>query len=96
MKRLNFGDVTRTFFIHTETVNLAIALSQPFLDVCDSIIIALSCNDFPSQHQGEGHIVLGQVRRYSNAGFLSHEVNIWQVDAVGLAAQGIRNHVCLS
>jgi hypothetical protein len=36
------------FLIHMETVNLRITLGQPSLDVCDSFITALSCNNFPS------------------------------------------------
>jgi hypothetical protein len=32
--------------------------------------IILSCNDFPSQHWSESHIILSHVRRYSNARFL--------------------------
>jgi hypothetical protein len=55
--------------IHTKTVDLRITLGQPPLDMCDSIITALSCNDFPSQQWGEGHIILSHVWRYSNAGF---------------------------
>jgi hypothetical protein len=79
-----------------ETVNLGIAHGQPFFDVCDSIITALSCNDFPSQHWGEGHIILNHVRRYSNVGFFPSEADSRLVVAVRLAAQDIYNHIHLS
>jgi hypothetical protein len=59
----------------------------------DSLIIALSCNDFPSQHWGEGHIIQSPVRRYSNAGFFPNDAYNRQVVAVSFAAQGIRNHI---
>jgi hypothetical protein len=36
--------------IHTKTVDFRVTFSQPYLNVCDSRIDALSCNDFPSQH----------------------------------------------
>jgi hypothetical protein len=52
-----------------ETVDLGITCGQPSLNVCDSLITALSCIDFPSQYQGKGHIILSHARRYSNAGF---------------------------
>jgi hypothetical protein len=38
------------FLIHTKIVDLRVTFSQPSLNVCDSRIDALSCNDFPSQH----------------------------------------------
>jgi hypothetical protein len=44
-----------------------ITFSQPSLNVCDSCIDALSCNDLPSQHRGEGHIILSHDGGYSNA-----------------------------
>jgi hypothetical protein len=36
------------FLIHTKIVNIRITFGQPPLDICDSLITALSCNDFPS------------------------------------------------
>jgi hypothetical protein len=49
------------FLIHMESVNLRITFSQSPLDMCDSFITALSCNDFPSHQRGEGHIILSHV-----------------------------------
>jgi hypothetical protein len=81
--------------MHTETVNLGITHGQPSLDVCDSIITALSYNDFPSHHQGKGHIILNHVRRYSNARFFPSDADNRQVVALSFAAQGIHNHIHL-
>jgi hypothetical protein len=50
------------FLIHVKIVDLRVTFSQPSLNVCDSCIDALSCNDFPSQHRGEGHIILSHDR----------------------------------
>jgi hypothetical protein len=36
------------FIIRTKTINLRITVSQPSLDMRDSFITALNCNDFPS------------------------------------------------
>jgi hypothetical protein len=36
------------FIIRTKTINLRITISQPSLDMLDSFITALNCNDFPS------------------------------------------------
>jgi hypothetical protein len=36
------------FLIHTKTVDLRVTFGQAPLNVCDSLIVALSCNDFPS------------------------------------------------
>jgi hypothetical protein len=36
------------FLIHTKKVDLRVTFSQPPLNVRDSLIVALSCNDFPS------------------------------------------------
>jgi hypothetical protein len=63
------------FLIHTKTVDLRVTFGQPPLDVCDSLITALSCNDFSSQHWGEGHIVLSHVRSYLNARFFLRDVD---------------------
>jgi hypothetical protein len=71
--------------VHVEIVDLGITLSQPSLDMCDSYITALSCNDFPSQHWGEGHIIL----------YHSDE-NSRKVVAVSFMAQGIHNHIHLT
>jgi hypothetical protein len=35
------------FLIHAKTVDFRVTFSQPPLNVCDSLIAALSCNDFP-------------------------------------------------
>jgi hypothetical protein len=84
------------FIIHTEIVDLGITLSQPSLDMCDSFITALSCNDFPSQQWGEGHIILSHVRRYSNARFFPSDADCRQVVVVSFVAQGTRNHIHLT
>jgi hypothetical protein len=55
--------------IHAKTIDFRVTFSQPLLNVCNSRIDALSCNDFPSQHQGEGHIILSHARSYLNARF---------------------------
>jgi hypothetical protein len=57
------------FLIHAKIVDLRVTFSQPSLNVRDSRIDALCCNDFPSQHRGEGHIILSQDRGYSDARF---------------------------
>jgi hypothetical protein len=50
------------FLIHAKIVDFRVTFSQPPLNVCDSRIDALSYNDFPSQHRGEGHIILSHDR----------------------------------
>jgi hypothetical protein len=84
------------FLIHAKIVDFRVTFSQPPLNVCDSRIDALSCNDFPSQHRGEGHIILSHDRGYSNARFFPRDTDNRQVVAVSLAAQGIRNHIRLT
>jgi hypothetical protein len=84
------------FIIHAETVDLGITVGQPSLDMCDSLITSLSCNDFPSQHWDEGHVILSHVWRYSNAGFFPSEADNRQVVEVSFAAQGIHSHICLT
>jgi hypothetical protein len=64
--------------------------------MCDSHITALSCNDLPSQHRGEGHIILGHVRWYTSARFFPSEADSRHVVAVSFVAQGIRNHNLLT
>jgi hypothetical protein len=39
------------FLTHMKTVDLRATFSHPPLNVCDSLIAALTCNDFPSQHR---------------------------------------------
>jgi hypothetical protein len=85
-----------SFLINMETVDLRITFGQPPLDMCDSLITALSCNDFPSQQQGEGHIVLSHVRRHSNARFFPSDADSRQVVALSFAVQGIHNHIHLT
>jgi hypothetical protein len=89
----SFLEPYSTFFTHTETIDLGIALGQSSLNVCDSLITALSCNDFPSQQWGEGDIIPSHVRRYSNAGFFPSEADSRQVDAMSFVTHGIRNHI---
>jgi hypothetical protein len=84
------------FLIHTKTMDLRIIFGQSPLDMCDSLITALSCNDFPSQHRGEGHIILSHVRRNSNAGFFPSDADSRQVVVVSFVVQGIRNHIHLT
>jgi hypothetical protein len=84
------------FLIHTETVDLRIAFGQPPLDMRDSLITALSCNDFPPQHRGEGHIILSHVQRHSNARFFPSDADSRQVVAVSFMTQGICNHIRLT
>jgi hypothetical protein len=84
------------FLNYTETVDLRITFDQPPLDVGDSLVTALSCNDFPSQHWGEGHIILSHVQRHSNAGFFPSDADSRQVVAVSFTAQGIHNHIRLT
>jgi hypothetical protein len=64
--------------------------------VRDSCIDALSCNDFPSQHRGEGHIILSHDRGYSNARFLPRDTDSRQVVTVSFATQDNCNHVWLT
>jgi hypothetical protein len=82
--------------IHVKTVDFRVIFSQPSLNVCDSCIDALSCNDFPSQHRGEGHIILSHDRRYPNARFFPGDTDNGQVVAVSFVTQGIHNHIRLT
>jgi hypothetical protein len=41
-------ELKSAFLIHTETVDLRITFGQPPLDMRDSFITTLRCNDFPS------------------------------------------------
>jgi hypothetical protein len=63
------------FLIHAKTVDFRVSFSQPPLNVCDSRIDALRCNDFPSQHRGEGHIILSHDRGYSSARFFPRDID---------------------
>jgi hypothetical protein len=63
------------FLIHVKIVDLRVTLGQPPLNVCDSLITALSCNDFPSRHRGEGHIKLSHDRSYPNARFFPRDAD---------------------
>jgi hypothetical protein len=62
--------------IHAKTVDFRVTFSQSPLNLCDSRIDALSYNDFPSQHRGEGHIILSHDRGYLNARFFPRDTNI--------------------
>jgi hypothetical protein len=84
------------FLIHTKTIDFRVTFSQPSLNVCDSHINFLSCNDFPSQHRGEGHIILSHDRGYRNDRFFPRDTISGQVDAVSFVTQGIRNHIRLT
>jgi hypothetical protein len=57
------------FLIHAKTIDLRVTFSQPSLNVCESRIDFLSCNDFSSQHRSEGHIILSYDRGYSDTRF---------------------------
>jgi hypothetical protein len=82
--------------IHVKTIDFRVTFSQPSLNVCDSLIDALSCNNFPSQHWREGHIILSHDRGYPNARFFPGETDSGQVVTVSFATQGICNHICLT
>jgi hypothetical protein len=71
--------------IHAKTVEFRVTFSQPSLNVCDSHIDALSCNDLPSQHRGEGHIIQSHDRGYLNAIFLPGDSDIGLVVIVSFA-----------
>jgi hypothetical protein len=64
-----------SFLIHAKIVDFRVTFNQPPLNVCDSRIDALSCNDFPSQHRGEGHIILSHDRGYPNARFFLGDID---------------------
>jgi hypothetical protein len=81
------------FLIHMKTVDLWVTFGQPPLEMHDSFIIALSCNNFPSQHWGESHNIQSHARKYLNAGFFPTDANSRQVVAVSIAAQGICNYI---
>jgi hypothetical protein len=89
-------ELESAFLIHAKIVDLRVTFSQPSLNVRDSRIDALSCNDFLSQHWGEGHIILSQDRGYSDARFFSGDSDSGQVVTVRFMTQGICNHVCLT
>jgi hypothetical protein len=84
------------FLTHMKIVDLRVTFSQPSLNVCESHIDALSCNDFPSQHRGEGHIILRHDRGYSNARFFPEDTDSRQVAKVSFVTQGIHNHIRLT
>jgi hypothetical protein len=84
------------FLIHMKTVDLRVTFSQPSLNVRDSRIDALSCNDFPSEHRGEGHIILSHDRGYSNARFFPGDTDSRQVVIVSFVTQCMCNHICLT
>jgi hypothetical protein len=63
------------FLVHVKTVDLMVTFSQPHLNVCDSLITALSCNVFPSRHRGEGYIKLSHDRSYPNARFFPRDAD---------------------
>jgi hypothetical protein len=84
------------FLIHAKIVDLRITFSQFSLNVRDSCIDALSCNDFPSQHRGEGHIILSHDVGYSNARFLPGDIDSRQVITVSFVTQCICNHIYLT
>jgi hypothetical protein len=84
------------FLIHVKIVDLRVTFSQPSLNVCDSHIDALSCNDFPSQHWSEGHIILSHDRGYSNARFFPRGTFRRQVVTVSFVTQSIRNNIHLT
>jgi hypothetical protein len=86
----------RAFLIHAKTIDFMVTFSQPPLNVCDSCIDALSCNDFPSQYWGEGHIILSHDRGYSNTRFFLRDTDNRQVVAVSFVAQGICIHIRLT
>jgi hypothetical protein len=81
------------FLIHVKIVDFRVTFNQPPLNVCNSRIDALSCNDFPSQHRGEGHIILSDDRSYSNVRFFPGDTDSRSVVVVNFLAQGIRNHI---
>jgi hypothetical protein len=82
--------------IHVKTIDLRVTFRLPSLNVRDSCIDALSCDDFPSQHRGEGHIILSHDRKYSNARFFPRDTDSGQVVTMSFETQGICNHVCLT
>jgi hypothetical protein len=84
------------FLIHVKIVDFRVTFSQPPLNVCDSCIDALSYNDFPSQHRGEGHIILSHDRSYPNIRFFLRDADNRQVVAVSFVAQDICNHIRLT
>jgi hypothetical protein len=84
------------FLVHMKTVNFRITFSQPPLNVCDSRIDALSCNDLPSQQRGEGHIILSHDGGYLNTRLFPGDTDSRQVVTVSFAAQGICNHIRLT
>jgi hypothetical protein len=84
------------FLIHAKIVDFRVTFSQPPLNVYDSRIDALSCNDFSSQYRGEGHIILSHDGGYSNARFFPRDTDKRQVVVVNLVSQGICNHIRLN
>jgi hypothetical protein len=70
-----FIELESASLINMKTVDLRVTFGQPPLDMRDSLIIALSHNDFPSQYLGESHIIQSRVRRYSNTGFFPSDAD---------------------
>jgi hypothetical protein len=84
------------FLVHVKIADFRITFSQPPLNECDSRIDALSCNDLPSHHRGESHIILSHDGGYLNARLFPRDTDSRQVVAVSFAAQGICNHIRLT
>jgi hypothetical protein len=79
-----------------KAATLGITLGQPSLYVGHTNILLLSGNNFPSQGWSEGHIEERHIWRYLDAGFFIDKRHIWQIIAMCLAVQGIRNDIRLS
>jgi hypothetical protein len=82
--------------IHVKIVDFRVTFNQSSLNVCDSHIDALSCNDFPSQHRGGGHIILSHDRGYPNTRFFPGDTDSGQVVTLSFVTQDICNHVYLT
>jgi hypothetical protein len=63
------------FLIHAKTDDFRVTFSQPPLNMCDSRITALSCNDLLPQHRGEDHIIMSHDRNYPNTRFFPRGVD---------------------
>jgi hypothetical protein len=84
------------FIIHMKVANLWITLDQPSLYVRHTNILLLRGNDFPSQGWSDSHIEEGHIWRYSDDRFFFGQGHSWQIIAMCLAAQVIRNDIHLS
>jgi hypothetical protein len=74
------------FLIHMKIDDHMVTFGQPPFIVPDSLITALSYNDFPSHHRGDGHIIQSPARRYVNARLFPRDADSREAIVVSFVA----------